>query len=52
MSLLKQYIKLEISRMMQNNICFKVIGNRNDLPADVNREVDARYCDHRWQHAE
>ena len=32
MSLLKQYIRIEISRMMQNNICFNVIGNRNDLP--------------------
>ena len=41
MSLLKQYIRIEISRMMQNNICFNVIGNRNDLPPDVNREVDA-----------
>jgi undecaprenyl diphosphate synthase len=41
MSLLKRYIKMEISRMMQNNICFNVIGNRDDLPPDVNREVDA-----------
>ena len=40
MALLKSYIKREISRMMQNNIRFNVIGNRGDLPADVNREVD------------
>src|ERR1035437_7350543 len=32
MSLLKRYIKTEISRMMQNNIRFNVIGNRGDLP--------------------
>ncbi|MCM2357985.1 MAG: isoprenyl transferase [Geobacteraceae bacterium] len=41
MSLLKRYIKMEISRMMQNNIRFNIIGNRDDLPPDVNREVDA-----------
>jgi undecaprenyl diphosphate synthase len=40
MALLKRYIKTEISRMMQNNIRFNVIGNRSDLPPDVNREVD------------
>jgi undecaprenyl diphosphate synthase len=40
MALLKRYIKTEISRMMQNNIRFNVIGNRCDLPPDVNREVD------------
>lgn len=41
MSLLKRYVKTEISRMMQNNIRFNVIGNRDDLPADVNLELDA-----------
>lgn len=41
MSLLKRYVKTETSRMMQNNIRFKVIGNRDDLPADVNLELDA-----------
>ncbi|HEY6873737.1 MAG TPA: isoprenyl transferase [Geobacteraceae bacterium] len=41
MSLLKRYVKMETSRMMQNNIRFNVIGNRDDLPPDVNREVDA-----------
>lgn len=40
MSLLKRYIRTETSRMMQNNIRFNVIGNRDDLPPDVNREVD------------
>lgn len=41
MSLLKRYVKTETSRMMLNNIRFNVIGNRDDLPADVNQEVDA-----------
>lgn len=41
MSLLKRYVKVESSMMMQNNIRFNVIGNRDDLPPDVNREVDA-----------
>jgi undecaprenyl diphosphate synthase len=41
MALLKQYIRLEIARMMQNNIRFNVIGNRADLPADINAEIDA-----------
>ena len=40
MSLLKQYVRREISRMAQNNIRFKVIGNRDDLPPDVNLEID------------
>jgi undecaprenyl diphosphate synthase len=41
MALLKQYIRAEISRMMQNNIRFNVIGNRVDLPPDINQEIDA-----------
>jgi undecaprenyl diphosphate synthase len=41
MALLKQYIRGEIARMMQNDIRFNVIGNRADLPADVNREIDS-----------
>jgi undecaprenyl diphosphate synthase len=40
MALLKQYIRAEIARMMQNNIRFNVIGNRVDLPIDINREID------------
>ena len=40
MALLKQYIRSETSRMMQNNICFNVIGNRGELPADINGEID------------
>lgn len=40
MSLLKKYIRSEISRMMQNNIRFAVIGNRNELPPAINKEID------------
>jgi undecaprenyl diphosphate synthase len=40
MELLKKYIKAETVRMMRNNIRFNVIGNRDDLPQDVNRVVD------------
>jgi len=40
MALLKKYIKTETTRMMQNNIRFNVIGNRDDLPVDVNGVVD------------
>ncbi|UFS68896.1 isoprenyl transferase [Geomonas sp. RF6] len=41
MALLKQYIRGETARMMQNDIRFNVIGNRADLPEDVNREIDS-----------
>jgi undecaprenyl diphosphate synthase len=40
MTLLKKYIKMEVPRMMQNNIRFNVIGNREELPADVNQAID------------
>lgn len=40
MSLLKKYIQMDVPRMMTNNIRFNVIGNRSDLPADVNDVVD------------
>lgn len=41
MALLKQYIRGETARMMQNDIRFNVIGNRGDLPEDVNREIES-----------
>lgn len=41
MALLKKFIKMETSRMMKNNIRFNVIGNRAELPDDVNEEVNA-----------
>jgi undecaprenyl diphosphate synthase len=41
MVLLKRYVTKEISRMMSRNIRFKVIGDRTELPDDVNRAVDS-----------
>jgi len=40
MTLLKKYIKSETGHMMKENIRFNVIGNRDDLPQDVNEVVD------------
>jgi undecaprenyl diphosphate synthase len=40
MSLLKKYIIKETARMMRKNIRYNVIGNRSDLPDDVNRTLD------------
>lgn len=36
MTLLKKYIRNELRRMLKNNIRFNVIGNRADLPDEVN----------------
>jgi len=41
MALLKKYVRMEVARMMQNNIRFNVIGNRADLPDDINAEIEA-----------
>jgi undecaprenyl diphosphate synthase len=40
MSLLKKYIRQETARMMRKNIRYNVIGNRSDLPDDVNKTLD------------
>lgn len=40
MSLLKKYIRKETARMMRKNIRYNVIGNRGDLPVDVNETLD------------
>lgn len=40
MTLLKKYIIHETARMMRNNIRYNVIGNRSELPADVNETLD------------
>jgi len=40
MTLLKKYIKMEVPRMMRNNIRFNIIGNRSDLPEDVALGLD------------
>jgi len=39
MALLKAYLAKETTRMMVNNIRFAVIGDRSDLPEDVNKAV-------------
>jgi undecaprenyl diphosphate synthase len=40
MTLLKKYIRMEVPRMMRNNIRFNVIGRRSDLPDDVAHSLD------------
>ena len=40
MTLLKKYIRQETARMMRNNIRYNVIGNRSELPDDVNETLD------------
>lgn len=40
MSLLKKYIRQETARMMRKNIRYNVIGNRCELPDDVNQTLD------------
>jgi len=40
MTLLKKYIRQETARMMRKNIRYNVIGNRSDLPDDVNETLN------------
>jgi undecaprenyl diphosphate synthase len=40
MTLLKKYIRQETARMMRKNIRYNVIGNRSELPDDVNATLD------------
>jgi undecaprenyl diphosphate synthase len=40
MALLKKYIRQETARMMRKNIRYNVIGNRGELPDDVNQTLD------------
>ncbi|MBI5484277.1 MAG: isoprenyl transferase [Deltaproteobacteria bacterium] len=40
MTLLKKYIRQETVRMMRKNIRYNVIGNRSDLPDDVNETLE------------
>src|SRR5512147_2085328 len=40
MMLLKRYIRLELSTLLQNNIRFRVIGRSEDLASDVQRELE------------
>jgi undecaprenyl diphosphate synthase len=41
MTLLKKYIRQETARMMRKNIRYNVIGNRGELPDDVNETLDS-----------
>jgi undecaprenyl diphosphate synthase len=40
MLLLKRYIRLELGTLLKNNIRFRVIGRSEDLPPDVQGELD------------
>ena len=40
MTLLKKYMRQETERMMRKNIRYNVIGNRSELPDDVNETLD------------
>ena len=40
MMLLKRYLRLELSTLLQHNIRFRVIGRDEDLTSDVRRELD------------
>lgn len=40
MTLLKKYVRAELRRMLKNNIRFNIIGNRDDLPTEVNQILD------------
>ena len=40
MALLSKYVRSELRRMLKNNIRFNVIGNRSDLPDEVNTILD------------
>ena len=40
MTLLKRYIRLELSTLLKNNIRFQVIGRSEELSLDVQRELD------------
>jgi undecaprenyl diphosphate synthase len=39
MTLLKRYIRLELSTLLQNNIRFQVVGRSDELPPDVQDEL-------------
>jgi undecaprenyl diphosphate synthase len=40
MTLLRKFIRMELVRMLKNNIRFNVIGDRTDLPDEVNQVLD------------
>jgi len=40
MTLLKRYLRLELSTLLRNNIRFQVIGRKDELSTDVQHELD------------
>src|SRR5882762_7431228 len=40
MTLLKRYIRLELGTLLKNNIRFQVIGRHEELPPDVQHELE------------
>jgi undecaprenyl diphosphate synthase len=41
MTLLKRYLRLELSTLLTNNIRFRVVGRAHELPADVLSELES-----------
>jgi undecaprenyl diphosphate synthase len=41
MTLLKRYLRLELSTLLKNNIRFRVIGRADELPPDVQAELES-----------
>jgi undecaprenyl diphosphate synthase len=41
MTLLKRYLRLELSTLLKNNIRFRVIGRAHELPSDVRSELES-----------
>jgi undecaprenyl diphosphate synthase len=41
MTLLKRYLRLELSTLLKNNIRFRVIGRADELPLDVQSELES-----------
>ena len=41
MTLLKRYLRLELSTLLKNDIRFRVIGRSDELPRDVQQELEA-----------
>lgn len=39
MQLLKQYLRNEVKELLQNNVRLQTIGNRGDLPAEIQQEL-------------
>jgi len=39
MGLLKRYLRMELQTLLKNDICFRVIGRADELPADVREEL-------------